>query len=320
MCKILFQINSEGNCAGVPYSRSYPYVVLAPRREWSPGRRTDFQRGPRELISMHHFTHRSQAAALNRPIRQIGFLPGCCAACSEDRPRRQKPARSDVLSPDNRRRRSCPALSAQATSGPPLARVTHRAWMQPNWPPIGAALKAHLYSSTALLRLRHDGRAGGAGRISRVASSFGVLPMTAWVQVVVPYAGSEIFTANRSLRLRKTTGTTCGFPTAACRCQCGSSRGHMRRSAARRLGQLADRGSAGMPCAAGAPWERGDRHALLAARPAQRVLAGMVHRRGRGHGRGRKVCTWSARKPFCFSHSASFSMSSSVVPGCAAMK
>ena len=37
-------------------------------------------------------------------------------------------------------------------------------------------------------------------------------------------------------------------------------------------------------------------------------------------GEGRKVCTWSARKPFFFNHSASFSMSSSVVPGCAAMK
>ena len=37
-------------------------------------------------------------------------------------------------------------------------------------------------------------------------------------------------------------------------------------------------------------------------------------------GDGRKVCTWSARKPFFFSHSASSSMSSSVVPGCAAMK
>ncbi|MCG3146134.1 MAG: hypothetical protein HONDAALG_03989 [Gammaproteobacteria bacterium] len=37
-------------------------------------------------------------------------------------------------------------------------------------------------------------------------------------------------------------------------------------------------------------------------------------------GAGRKACTWSARKPFLFSHSASSSMSSSVVPGCAAMK
>ncbi len=37
-------------------------------------------------------------------------------------------------------------------------------------------------------------------------------------------------------------------------------------------------------------------------------------------GLGVKVCTWSARKPFFFSHSARFIMSSSVVPGCAAMK
>ncbi len=37
-------------------------------------------------------------------------------------------------------------------------------------------------------------------------------------------------------------------------------------------------------------------------------------------GDGRKACTWSARKPFFLSHSASSSMSSSVVPGCAAMK
>ncbi len=37
-------------------------------------------------------------------------------------------------------------------------------------------------------------------------------------------------------------------------------------------------------------------------------------------GEGRKACTWSARKPLRFSHSASSSMSSSVVPGCAAMK
>ena len=37
-------------------------------------------------------------------------------------------------------------------------------------------------------------------------------------------------------------------------------------------------------------------------------------------GVGMKVCTWSRRKPFFFSHSASCSMSSSVVPGWAAMK
>ena len=37
-------------------------------------------------------------------------------------------------------------------------------------------------------------------------------------------------------------------------------------------------------------------------------------------GDGRKACTWSARKPLRLSHSASSSMSSSVVPGCAAMK
>ena len=37
-------------------------------------------------------------------------------------------------------------------------------------------------------------------------------------------------------------------------------------------------------------------------------------------GQGKKVCTWSARKPFFLSHSARFIMSSSLVPGCAAMK
>ena len=37
-------------------------------------------------------------------------------------------------------------------------------------------------------------------------------------------------------------------------------------------------------------------------------------------GDGRNVWTWSARKPFLFSHSASASMSRSVVPGCEAMK
>ena len=37
-------------------------------------------------------------------------------------------------------------------------------------------------------------------------------------------------------------------------------------------------------------------------------------------GEGRKVCTWSARNLFFFSHSARFIMSSSVVPGWAAMK
>ena len=37
-------------------------------------------------------------------------------------------------------------------------------------------------------------------------------------------------------------------------------------------------------------------------------------------GPGRNACTWSARKPFFFSHRASSSMSWSLVPGCAAMK
>ena len=37
-------------------------------------------------------------------------------------------------------------------------------------------------------------------------------------------------------------------------------------------------------------------------------------------GPGKNACTWSARKPFFLSQSASSSMSSSVVPGCAAMK
>ncbi len=40
----------------------------------------------------------------------------------------------------------------------------------------------------------------------------------------------------------------------------------------------------------------------------------------RAMGEGRKAWTWSARKPFRFSHRASSSMSSSVVPGWAAMK
>jgi hypothetical protein len=37
-------------------------------------------------------------------------------------------------------------------------------------------------------------------------------------------------------------------------------------------------------------------------------------------GLGQKVCTWSARKPFLLSQIARFIMSSSLVPGCAAMK
>jgi len=37
-------------------------------------------------------------------------------------------------------------------------------------------------------------------------------------------------------------------------------------------------------------------------------------------GDGRNACTASGRNPFCLSHTARFSMSSSSVPGCAAMK
>jgi hypothetical protein len=37
-------------------------------------------------------------------------------------------------------------------------------------------------------------------------------------------------------------------------------------------------------------------------------------------GVGMKVCTWSSLKPLAFSHRARLTMSSSVVPGWAAMK
>ena len=51
-----------------------------------------------------------------------------------------------------------------------------------------------------------------------------------------------------------------------------------------------------------------------------RWLAGWLAGKASASGVGRKVCTWSRRKPLRFSQSASSSMSSSVVPGCAAMK
>ena len=83
------------------------------------------------------------------------------------------------------------------------------------------------------------------------------------------------------------------------------------------------RGSAGTPCAGGALQALAhDVHRLAVARDlAQRVLARVVHRRRASpSGEGRRSAP-GRRGSRCFlSHSARFIMSSSVVPGCAAMK
>ena len=83
-----------------------------------------------------------------------------------------------------------------------------------------------------------------------------------------------------------------------------------------------DRGSAGTPCAAAAhadPWECSTASLSRVMRfsgflPLWYIAVAVAI------GEGRNACTWSARKPLRLSHSASSSMSSSVVPGCAAMK
>ena len=84
-----------------------------------------------------------------------------------------------------------------------------------------------------------------------------------------------------------------------------------------------DRGSAGRPCAAGAPagpwgcgtrWGSRRRSRRRGLRPVWYMAVAVAI------GEGKKACTWSARKPLRLSQSASCTMSWSVVPGWAAMK
>ena len=115
-----------------------------------------------------------------------------------------------------------------------------------------------------------------------------------------------------------------GTPGSAAACRCRSGRRGPCVAAPRAApASCWRRDSAGTPCAAGARLQAlRDVHLLAVARDlAQRILAACGTSPWRSpSGEGRKACTWSARKPFFFSHSASSSMSSSVVPGCAAMK
>ncbi len=82
------------------------------------------------------------------------------------------------------------------------------------------------------------------------------------------------------------------------------------------------RDSAGTPCGAGAPaspWARVT-PALLRVTRRSGFLPVWYIAVAVAIGEGRKACTWSARNPLRLSQRASSSMSSSVVPGCAAMK